>query len=80
MPIITHKVTGKSTSLTVEQVAKLRASGKIHAYTVEKDTPPQIPKEIKKLSADKQKAAEFDTHGTSTIIDGTPDGNIGTTE
>ena len=80
MPILTHKVTGQSTSLTDAQVAKLRASSKLDAYTVEQNTPPQVPKEIKKLSVDKQKAAEFDTHGTSTIIDGTPNGNIGATE
>ena len=80
MPILTHKVTGQSTRLTDAQVAKLRASGKLDAYTVEKNTPPQVPKEIKKLSVDKQKAAEFDTHGTSPNFDGTVSGNAGTTE
>lgn len=80
MPILTHKTTGKVTPLSDKQVAKLRELGKIHAYKIESDTPPPIPKEIKKLSADKQKAAESDTHGTSTIIDGATDGNVGASE
>ena len=80
MPIITHKTTGKVSRLSNEQEAKLRALGKLHAYNIESDTPPQIPKEIKKLSADKQKTAESDTHGTSTIIDGDTGGNAGEAE
>lgn len=80
MPILTHKTTGSVTVLTKPQVEKLRSQGKIHAYHVEADTPPQIPKEVKKLSAAQTKTAESDTHGTSTTIDGTADGNVGPTE
>lgn len=80
MPILTHKKTDKTYTLTDAEVEKLRQSGKLSAYKVEKDTPPEIPKEIKKLSATQTKTAESDKHGTSTTIDGTPDGNIGPTE
>lgn len=80
MPILTHKVTGKPTILTDAQFAKLRSSGKLDAYTIENNTPPPTPKEIKKLSTDKQKTVESDTHGTITIIDGTAHGNVGASE
>ena len=80
MPTLTHKVTGLSSIVSEETLKKLTESGKIHTYKVEKDTPPEIPKEIKKLSADKQKTAESDKHGASTTIDGASGGNAGTSE
>jgi len=80
MPTLIHKKTKKRWDLSAEAIKSLKSRGKMDAYELADAKPPKVPKEVEKMSAAKIKTAESAIHGTSTITDGTTDGNVRDTD
>lgn len=70
--------TNRRREVTAAEFEALKARGDAFAkiYRVVQDAPPELPKELKKMSG-KTKAPESDNDGLQTTIEGLPDENAG---